>query len=242
MVPCPRCGKKNEFQSKSGKCFLEVYDLGNAPNDVMDDVNRHSPCECECGCSYYVDENLRVPVETKCSFVATYKHNRGLPHGCYLFSLRPGIDPGPGMLNKMEVVLSVNFQTAEVSILSTDGEPYINVKYHRETLTGFDPVASAEAAFLALGYTISGLWLLAQNLRVGANDPEEAPAMDIQVGIYEAPRKPPITVEDIAIYPSSVTTTPWVRWSVPNEPYATRTPIETFRKMIESEGYTFTGR
>jgi hypothetical protein len=149
------------------------------------------------------------------------------------------LDPGGW---KMEVVLSVNFQTAEVSILSTDGEPYINVKYHRETLTGFDPVASAEAAFLALGYTISGLWLLAQNLRVGANDPEEAPAMDIQVGIYEAPRKPPITVEDIAIYPSSVTTTPWVRWSVPNEPYATRTPIETFRKMIESEGYTFTGR
>ena len=50
MVKCPKCGEeKNEFQSKSGECLLDVYTLENCPNDVMVNVNRHSPCKCNCG-------------------------------------------------------------------------------------------------------------------------------------------------------------------------------------------------
>ena len=61
MVKCPNCGQENEFQSKSGECFLEVYTLENCPDDVMANVNRHSPCECDCGTKYEVDiENRKA--------------------------------------------------------------------------------------------------------------------------------------------------------------------------------------
>lgn len=63
LVPCPRCGRKNEFQSKSGRCCLDVYELADAPSDVLKDVNRHAPCECECGCLYKVDEVTHTPIE-----------------------------------------------------------------------------------------------------------------------------------------------------------------------------------
>jgi len=63
MVPCPKCGKKHEFQSKSGRCCLDEYELADAPSDVMENVNRHAPRECECGCLYKVDEATRTPIE-----------------------------------------------------------------------------------------------------------------------------------------------------------------------------------
>jgi endogenous inhibitor of DNA gyrase (YacG/DUF329 family) len=47
MVPCPKCGEKAEFQSKSGECTLAAYELREAPADVLEDVNRHAPYECE---------------------------------------------------------------------------------------------------------------------------------------------------------------------------------------------------
>lgn len=54
-VPCPKCGTKAEFQSKSGSCVMRVYELDEAPLDVLMDINRHSPYTCrECGCSYAV--------------------------------------------------------------------------------------------------------------------------------------------------------------------------------------------
>ena len=63
MVKCPNCGKENEFQSKSGECYLNVYTLENCPDNVMADVNRHSPCICEyCGISYEVDKKNRTPI------------------------------------------------------------------------------------------------------------------------------------------------------------------------------------
>ncbi|MFA5319533.1 MAG: hypothetical protein WC387_04210 [Candidatus Paceibacterota bacterium] len=55
LVKCPKCGKKNDFQTKSGDCFLEVYELDNCPDNVLADVNRHSPCHCKCGTIYEVD-------------------------------------------------------------------------------------------------------------------------------------------------------------------------------------------
>jgi hypothetical protein len=55
MVPCPKCGVKREFQSKSGECLLQVYELDTAPKDVMEDVNRHAPAKCDCGNYFMVD-------------------------------------------------------------------------------------------------------------------------------------------------------------------------------------------
>ena len=54
-VECPNCGKEKEFQSKSGECNLSNYTLENCPDNVLKDVNRHSPCGCECGAFYNVD-------------------------------------------------------------------------------------------------------------------------------------------------------------------------------------------
>ena len=62
MVNCPKCGEEREFQSKSGDCFLEVYTLENCPDDVMANVNRHSPCRCGCGAFYEVDIKERKAV------------------------------------------------------------------------------------------------------------------------------------------------------------------------------------
>ena len=45
-VKCPACGEILEFQSKGGDCILATYGLEDAPADVMQDVNRHSPREC----------------------------------------------------------------------------------------------------------------------------------------------------------------------------------------------------
>jgi len=65
MVKCPECGNENEFQSKSGKCLLDVYTLKDSPDDVMEDVNRHSPIKCDCGALYEVDIENRKSVISK---------------------------------------------------------------------------------------------------------------------------------------------------------------------------------
>ena len=55
MVPCPTCGTRAEFQSKGGDCNLEVYELHEAPSDVLSNVNQHSPYTCEkCGSVFAV--------------------------------------------------------------------------------------------------------------------------------------------------------------------------------------------
>ncbi len=60
-VKCPNCGIYNEFQSKSGECILANYNLDECPDDVLEDVNRHSPCVCDCGVSYSVDIKTKQP-------------------------------------------------------------------------------------------------------------------------------------------------------------------------------------
>lgn len=55
-VRCPQCGTPAEFQSKSGVCRLETYPLDEAPDDVLFDVNRHSPATCaKCGVRFGVE-------------------------------------------------------------------------------------------------------------------------------------------------------------------------------------------
>lgn len=61
-VKCPKCETENEFQSKSGDCSLEHYTLENCPEDVLANVNRHAPINCECGAAYSVDRYLRKPI------------------------------------------------------------------------------------------------------------------------------------------------------------------------------------
>lgn len=59
IVPCPECGKKEEFQSKSGQCYLQVVKLEECPVDILADVNRHSPYNCDCGTVFEVDLSTR---------------------------------------------------------------------------------------------------------------------------------------------------------------------------------------
>ena len=50
MVPCPKCGNREEFQSKSGPNRLLCYNLEECPEDILENVNRHSPQQCRtCG-------------------------------------------------------------------------------------------------------------------------------------------------------------------------------------------------
>ncbi len=65
MVPCPTCGTRGEFQSKSGDCRLDTYLLEDAPDDVLLDVNRHSPMRCHtCGTLYTVEVEGQRPRRT----------------------------------------------------------------------------------------------------------------------------------------------------------------------------------
>jgi uncharacterized Zn finger protein len=59
-VPCPSCGVVYYAQTKSGPCTLTGYSLEEAPDDVIANVNRHAPFECEdCGTIFHVV--LEVP-------------------------------------------------------------------------------------------------------------------------------------------------------------------------------------
>ena len=62
IVKCPKCEAEHEFQSKSGECLLDVYTLENCPDDVMQNINRHSPCLCNCGVSIKVDISSRKAI------------------------------------------------------------------------------------------------------------------------------------------------------------------------------------
>ena len=64
-VKCPNCGKTEDFQTKGGGCFLRYYNLKNAPEDVLSDVNRHSPYTCaKCGIKFEVDIKKRISIKT----------------------------------------------------------------------------------------------------------------------------------------------------------------------------------
>lgn len=60
-VACPKCGEEIEFQSKSGDCSLKHYTLQDCPDDVMININRHSPQKCKCGALLEIDiKNRKV--------------------------------------------------------------------------------------------------------------------------------------------------------------------------------------
>lgn len=49
IYQCPKCRREVVAQTKSGACLLRYFKLLDAPEDVLDDVNRHAPYTCECG-------------------------------------------------------------------------------------------------------------------------------------------------------------------------------------------------
>lgn len=59
LVPCPKCGTPEHFQTKSGPCGLITYELHNAPDDVLLDVNRHAPYTCR-NCRTRFEVQLQV--------------------------------------------------------------------------------------------------------------------------------------------------------------------------------------
>lgn len=62
-VPCPTCGKTAYFQSKGGDCLLVTYELHKAPDNVLSNINRHSPYICEaCRTPFKVEINPVVRV------------------------------------------------------------------------------------------------------------------------------------------------------------------------------------
>jgi hypothetical protein len=62
LVNCPSCGEEAGFQSKSGECILDAFYLKDCPDDVLSNVNRHSPYDCDCGVSFEVDIKNKVAV------------------------------------------------------------------------------------------------------------------------------------------------------------------------------------
>ena len=55
-IPCPKCGEPYNAQSKGGDCVLAHYTLEEAPTDVLTNVNRHAPFECDkCGTIFHVE-------------------------------------------------------------------------------------------------------------------------------------------------------------------------------------------
>lgn len=64
-VPCPTCGERAEFQSKSGDCKLETFTLEEASDDVLLGVNRHAPMRCyKCGTLFTVEVGGQRPRRT----------------------------------------------------------------------------------------------------------------------------------------------------------------------------------
>ena len=78
IVPCPRCGERHDFQSKSGPCDMKFYELDETPDDVFDDINRHAPTECfNCGTWFHVDEKTKdIAFSTKEEIIEKQKEER----------------------------------------------------------------------------------------------------------------------------------------------------------------------
>jgi len=65
-IECPNCGGDIDCQTKSGSCACLTYNLEDAPDADMLNINRHAPFECrKCGqqnikVEYDITEHRRV--------------------------------------------------------------------------------------------------------------------------------------------------------------------------------------
>ena len=63
-VPCLKCGETSEFQSKSGPNCCYIFELEDCPEDVLMDINRHSPNTClKCGTKFEVKLHTKMVVQ-----------------------------------------------------------------------------------------------------------------------------------------------------------------------------------
>lgn len=62
LVPCPKCVRRVEFQSKGGPCDLGEYTLGNAPAEVLVDACGYVK-KCKCGYSFMLRPHVTVTIE-----------------------------------------------------------------------------------------------------------------------------------------------------------------------------------
>lgn len=64
FVPCPQCKTESEFQSKGAdEPSCRVFKLVDCPADVMSDINRHAPLQCEkCGTWFLVQFDIEQKV------------------------------------------------------------------------------------------------------------------------------------------------------------------------------------
>lgn len=63
LLKCPNCGQENRFQTKSGPCEMREYLAEDAPSNVLMDINRHAPIECQsCGQNYGAKIECNVSV------------------------------------------------------------------------------------------------------------------------------------------------------------------------------------
>lgn len=53
-VPCPDCGHLNEFQSKTGGCYLSNYYVDDVPKDVVVGIDGDWGHCIQCGRDYRV--------------------------------------------------------------------------------------------------------------------------------------------------------------------------------------------
>ena len=60
-VPCPKCGEKADFQSKSGDCILSVYELNECPSDVLYGLQGYTHDEIcgKCGTLFSIFIHVR---------------------------------------------------------------------------------------------------------------------------------------------------------------------------------------
>lgn len=71
-VPCPNCRTPVMFQSKgAAHPCMRRFELSDAPDDVLSNVNRHAPHLCEsCGCWFGVNQKTRKPLRVVAQDIA----------------------------------------------------------------------------------------------------------------------------------------------------------------------------
>jgi len=67
IVPCPKCGKQLEFQSKAGPCMLKRYNYKSVPPEIANSIDGDSET-CSCG-QFVALEYAGAPIRVCMSIV-----------------------------------------------------------------------------------------------------------------------------------------------------------------------------
>ena len=76
LVHCPSCDNAEAVKTKLGACEFNLYDLYEAPEKALFDVNKNSPFTCNnCGAIFTVAFNNGIPFEKQIGKVQNLKHS-----------------------------------------------------------------------------------------------------------------------------------------------------------------------